>query len=187
MRLFLKLASLTIATIGLLISLADAVGWIPNPRAQLADQITSLGSDVLSLNTENVDSLLIYFLKKKYPAYQKQSNEMAGIAIEDLRMNASVMGTVYIEHKNGGRHQLCSFQELREWANNEKFPFWIGWWVAVAGLVCAWAIELLDVHIARKARISATSESGDVSQEDAEVNKECKKQELSNQSIESTA
>lgn len=142
MKRFLKFASLTVATIGLLISLADALGWIPNPRAQLTDQIMSLGNDVLPLETKNVDGLLRYFLKKKYSAYQKQANDIAGIAIENLKMNASVIGTVYIEHKNGGRHQLCSFQELRDWANKEKFPFWIGWWVAVIGLICAWAIEL---------------------------------------------
>jgi len=180
MKLFLKFASLTIATIGLLISFADAVGWIPNPRAQLADQITSLGNNVLPLNTDNVDGFLRYFLKKKYPAYQKQANEMAGIAIEDLRMNASVMGTVYIEHKNGGRHQLCSFQQLHEWANNEKFPFWIGWWVAVAGLVCAWTIEVLDSHILCKPRISGPSQPDAVNQEVAEANREYQKQESSN-------
>lgn len=146
-KFFLKFASLTVATIGLLISLSDALGWIPNLRVKLADQITSLGNNVLPMEAENVDNMLRYFLKKKYSTYQKQANDMAGIVIENLKINASVIGTVYLEHKNGGRHQLCSFQELHNWARNEKIPFWIGWWIAVAGLIFAWIIEILDTNL----------------------------------------
>jgi hypothetical protein len=183
MKLFLKFSALTIATIGLLISLADALGWIPNPRAKLADQIMTLGNDLLPLDTENVDGFLRYFLKKKYEAYQQKADEMAGIAIEDLRMNASVMGTVYLQHKNGGRHQLCSFQQLREWTDSGKLPFWIGWCIAVAGLVCAWLIEVIDARILHKPRFCPSKELEPVDGEATEANEEYEEQKSSKQAM----
>lgn len=144
MKPFFKFIALIITTIGLLIGLADVVGWIPNPRAQLGYKIISLGNNILPLKTVNIDDLLRYFLKKKYPDYIKRAPEWVGIAIEDIRMGASVMGTVYLEHKNGKRYQLCSFQQLHEWVDNEKLPFWIGWWLAVAGLACSWILAILE-------------------------------------------
>lgn len=149
MKLFLRIAALAIATIGLFISAADGLGWIPNARAELADQIVSLRNDVLPLDSEGVDALLQHFLgEAKYATFLQNESDMTGIAIKDIRMNtdAYVIGTVYLQHKSGKRHQLCGFQQLHDWADSQKLPFWIGWWVAAIGVLFAWAIDILDIR-----------------------------------------
>lgn len=167
MKLFLKFASLTIATIGLLISAADALGWFPNARADLADEVVSLGNDVMPLDHDGVDGLLRHFLgEAKYATFLEYRNEMSGIAIEDIRLNtdAYVIGTVYLQHKSGKRHQLCGFQQLHDWAASRKLPLWLGLWLAATGVLLAWAIDILELKTDSREAVTAEGGDTDVSQ-----------------------
>lgn len=151
MKTFLKFAGLSLAAIGLFISAAEAFEWIPNSRADLAHRIMALGDDVLPLDEEDIDDLLHHFLgEAKYSTYRQHQEDMTGIAIEEIKMNAYVMGTVYLQHKTGKRHQLCSYEQLHEWANSNKTPFWLGWWVALIGVIIALAVEILDLRSSTK-------------------------------------
>jgi hypothetical protein len=140
----LKALAIIITILGIFLSLAVLKNWTPNPRIDLANKILNLKNNVMPIDTPYANIFLYDFLFSKQPRYNKYLNDLNGIVIEDLLIGSSRIGTVYIEHKSGRRHKICSFKELEDWSKNYLVFSWLGWWLIISGRIVDWLLSSLE-------------------------------------------
>ncbi len=137
-----KIVSHAIAIIGILIVIADLLGFfVDKDRLVFTSKILESRSHGVSPTSSGAKKFLLNFLSK-----DKQENDVLSISNTRIQSagGTTLSGVVRIVFKDSKEFEACSFEELEDWSRDTGVWIWNGVVVAILGEIFSILISIVE-------------------------------------------